>query len=193
MIKAIIFDCFGVLTTGTLDILCSLFPMHCDTIRGRIKTFDLGSWSLEQFAAVMADITGASQQDILGEILTARKISTRNKKLLSEITNLKNEYKIGLLSNIGERIFEVYFTPEERSNYFDSITLSYQEKIAKPDPRIYKLAAKRLGVGLDECVFVDDKESNVRAAEKLGMKGIVYRDFEYFMQQLNGILGSKNA
>ena len=47
--------------------------------------------------------------------------------------------------------------------------------MAKPEPEIYRRAAERIGLAPEACVFVDDAEVNVRAAEALGMRGVVYR------------------
>ena len=72
--------------------------------------------------------------------------------------------------------------------------LSFEVSLVKPDPEIYRLAAKRLGVRPEECVFVDDKTINVEAAESVGMKGIVYNDHADFMAELNKYIvgGNKN-
>jgi putative hydrolase of the HAD superfamily len=42
----------------------------------------------------------------------------------------------------------------------------------KPDPAIYELTLKRLGVGGEECVFVDDLEPNCETARALGMLAV---------------------
>jgi putative hydrolase of the HAD superfamily len=47
--------------------------------------------------------------------------------------------------------------------------------VAKPDAEIYRRAAERIGLAPEGCVFVDDADANVRAAETLGMRGILYR------------------
>jgi beta-phosphoglucomutase-like phosphatase (HAD superfamily) len=47
---------------------------------------------------------------------------------------------------------------------------SAEEGLAKPRPEIYRRAAARLGLPPEACVFVDDYEANVRAAEELGMR-----------------------
>jgi 2-haloacid dehalogenase len=56
----------------------------------------------------------------------------------------------------------------------DDVVVSGRERVAKPDPAIYRLAADRAGLPLPSLVFVDDKRVNVEAAEALGMRGIVY-------------------
>lgn len=48
--------------------------------------------------------------------------------------------------------------------------------VAKPDRRIYEIAAERAGVAPDRCLFVDDRQENVDAAVALGMTGVLYRD-----------------
>ncbi|MFD7068858.1 HAD family hydrolase [Streptomyces sp. NPDC059913] len=47
--------------------------------------------------------------------------------------------------------------------------------VAKPDRRIYEIAALRAGARPDRCLFVDDRSENVRAAAALGMTGLHYR------------------
>ncbi len=48
--------------------------------------------------------------------------------------------------------------------------------VAKPDRRIYEIAAERAGVGVNRCLFVDDRAENVEAAVALGMTGVHYRE-----------------
>ena len=47
--------------------------------------------------------------------------------------------------------------------------------VAKPDHRVYRIAAKRAGVAPEECAFVDDTEANVTASVALGMAGVHHR------------------
>jgi putative hydrolase of the HAD superfamily len=58
---------------------------------------------------------------------------------------------------------------------FDDIVCSAEVGCAKPEAEIYALASRRLGVPPAACVFVDDHEPNVRAAEAAGMRGVRYR------------------
>jgi putative hydrolase of the HAD superfamily len=52
---------------------------------------------------------------------------------------------------------------------------SAQVGVAKPDRRIYEIAAQRAGAAVQRCLFVDDRLENVRAATELGMTGVHYR------------------
>ncbi len=58
---------------------------------------------------------------------------------------------------------------------FDDLVISGEVGLRKPDPAIYRLAAERLGIAPEECVFIDDLERNVEVARDLGMIGIVHR------------------
>jgi putative hydrolase of the HAD superfamily len=80
--------------------------------------------------------------------------------------------RTGLLSNSWG--YGLY--PFDRlEQLFDDLVLSGQVGLRKPDPAIYRLAADRLGVALEACVFVDDLERNVEVATELGMVGVHHR------------------
>jgi 2-haloacid dehalogenase len=54
--------------------------------------------------------------------------------------------------------------------------VSGQEKVIKPDPRIFQVLFRRGGFLPAAAVFVDDNAANVQAARTLGMAGIHHRD-----------------
>ncbi|MFC1418424.1 HAD family hydrolase [Streptacidiphilus cavernicola] len=58
----------------------------------------------------------------------------------------------------------------------DAVVNSSRVGVAKPDPRIYRIAAAEAGVPPERCLFVDDNEANVEAARALGMTGVVHTD-----------------
>lgn len=45
-------------------------------------------------------------------------------------------------------------------------------KILKPDPRAYEGLLTELGLGAQECVFVDDQKRNIDGAERVGLKTV---------------------
>jgi 2-haloacid dehalogenase len=52
---------------------------------------------------------------------------------------------------------------------FQSIVVSGEEKLLKPDPAIYYLALDRFGLKPQEALFIDDRAINVEGAEAVGM------------------------
>ena len=59
------------------------------------------------------------------------------------------------------------------SRYVDWTFVSCRTGLRKPEPQAYLSAAKSLGVAPAQCVFIDDRQENVRPAEELGMRGIL--------------------
>jgi len=72
---------------------------------------------------------------------------------------------------------------------FDEILLSGELGVGKPDPRIYLLAADRLGLIPEQCVFVDDLRVNVRGAAQLGMVGVHHTDIAATRTELEALFG----
>jgi putative hydrolase of the HAD superfamily len=59
---------------------------------------------------------------------------------------------------------------------FDAVVISAEVGMRKPEERIFRHAAGLLGLDPAECVFIDDIEANVQAAEALGMTGVLHTD-----------------
>ncbi len=58
--------------------------------------------------------------------------------------------------------------------WFDEIVLSGEVELIKPDPRIFELLLEKTGHAAGECVFIDDSEKNIAAAQALGFQVIRY-------------------
>lgn len=93
--------------------------------------------------------------------------------------------RTGLLSNSWGR--EGY-AHERFDELFDDVVLSGGVGLRKPDPAIFALAAKRLNLPPRECVFVDDLDINVQAAEAAGMTGLQHRSAEETLPRLAELL-----
>ena len=61
---------------------------------------------------------------------------------------------------------------------FDGFFSSCYVGLRKPDPRIYKRAMTIAGVGPKECIYFEDRQMQVEAAQKLGMNAVKHTDFE---------------
>jgi putative hydrolase of the HAD superfamily len=91
------------------------------------------------------------------------------------IERLRPPYRTSVLSNADSTLMR-RLTDEHRIHHlFDDIICSADVGMAKPEPKIYTLAAQRLGLPPEACVFIDDLEVNVQAARGAGMHGICFR------------------
>ena len=87
----------------------------------------------------------------------------------------KNGYKIYLLSNTNEKIFE-YKDLIPALSFFDGIIASCDYHIIKPDEGIYKILFDKFDLNPEECFFIDDNKANTDAAEKLGMRSFCHKE-----------------
>ncbi len=60
-------------------------------------------------------------------------------------------------------------------NYFDGYVFSAQEKLMKPDRRIYERLIARYILNPEESIFIDDLKANTDAAKKLGMLAFTFK------------------
>jgi FMN phosphatase YigB (HAD superfamily) len=70
---------------------------------------------------------------------------------------------------------------------FDGVVVSGLERLVKPDPRIFRLFCERYGLSPESCVFIDDNEINVLAAQKFGMRAIQFTDPKALRKELIGM------
>jgi putative hydrolase of the HAD superfamily len=72
---------------------------------------------------------------------------------------------------------------------FDCVVISSEVGMRKPDERIFEHALGLLGLRPDECVFIDDIEHNIRAAEAMGMIGLHHTEVTATVGRLEELLG----
>ena len=71
---------------------------------------------------------------------------------------------------------------------FDTVVVSAEVGMIKPNLDIFEITAQKMSVKPSECVFTDDSEVYCEAARSSGMRGIHYQDFGQFKSELEQIL-----
>ena len=188
MIKAIIFDCFGVLTEdGWLAFLRQHFPEGSEAREEALSLnhqVDAGLIGYEDHLEEVARLSGETKQAVRGALET----TVPNEQLLRFIaTDLKPHYKIGLLSNVSGDWLQRLFTDEQIA-LFDATALSYELGVTKPHPRAYQTIVQRLGIEPQEAIFTDDQERYVTGAKEQGIHGIVFQNTAQFTRDLSETL-----
>jgi|AntRauTorckE6833_2_1112554.scaffolds.fasta_scaffold00532_16 FMN phosphatase YigB (HAD superfamily) len=182
MIRAIVFDCFGVLATGTWSAFLDTLPPDLDrkALHDLNRAHDAGILSHSEFDNQIVALTGSHPQRIESVGLTD---VHKNVRLLNYIRHeLRPQYKTGILSNISsDWITDTLLTPDEQT-LFDAMIFSYQVGHAKPDPEIFQLTAERLDISAQDILFIDDIPANVSAAQDCGMQAVAYSDFHSLHQ-----------
>lgn len=77
---------------------------------------------------------------------------------------------------------------EKFEDAFDQMFISAEVGVMKPKAKIFQVALEQFGVSPNEAVFVDDVYDNIRGCEKVGMKGVHFRDPETALRQLQKLL-----
>ena len=62
-----------------------------------------------------------------------------------------------------------------------------EEKIGKPDLRIYQILLERYGLKAEECVFIDDRQGNIDAGKQVGIRGILFKNCEQAREEFEQI------
>ncbi len=88
--------------------------------------------------------------------------------------------KIAVLSNMPRELGEDMKTRFDWLREFDHVTLSYEVRSVKPEPEIYQDVIGGLGLPAKETLFLDDRIENVRGAEAVGMRAVLFESPETF-------------
>ncbi len=199
-LKAVIFDFGGVLVRthdqrlrASWEQRLGLVPGGASTIvfdgeRGRavqhgwITDADHWRWIGQQLAVDDATLVQFRADFFRNDLLDL--------DLIAYIDRLRAAgYHLGLLSNAGDNARHIFTEVYPVLPHFDSVTISAEEGVMKPDPRIFHVALARAGVQPHEAVFVDDVAENVEGARAVGMSGVHFRDPAATLSELAALTG----
>ncbi|GAB4467247.1 MAG: HAD-IA family hydrolase [Anaerolineales bacterium] len=107
--------------------------------------------------------------------------------LLNFLRSIKAKVRTGLISNAWSGLRR-YIEREKFDDAFHHLVISAEVGVAKPDPKIYRLALEQAQVRANEAVFVDDFIENIEACQKIGMKGIHFTDPASAIEQVSAML-----
>ncbi len=105
------------------------------------------------------------------------------------IKRLRANYNTALVSNQPPDAYDNLRRKFNLDGMFDYQVISFHARAEKPDPKFYQLLLTKTGRKASDVIFIDDDETNVMAARKLGLKGIVFKSLPQLKEalQANGI------
>jgi len=194
-IKAIVFDFGGVLIGWDPRQLYSrYFPEQPQAMEDFLAEVSFMEWNAQQdkgrpFTEAVALLSKefphrahliSAYQEHWEESLTG--IIEGTVELLRALK--EKGYPLYGLSNWAEETFSIVRHKFEFLNLFDEIILSGEVKLIKPDPEIYELCLQKIGKPADQCLFIDDSETNIIAAQKLGFDTVQFISPEHLKTEL---------
>lgn len=94
----------------------------------------------------------------------------------------KKGIKIYILSNAGKN--QPYYIRKFPYSHFDGKCVSAYYGVGKPNKELYEICLKKFNLKAEECVFTDDMQANVDAANKLGIKAYLFKNTEKLKKDL---------
>ena len=196
-IQAVFFDFGGVIQRteyqAPRQYLAQRFSMEYDDIDNIVfntptaKQATVGAISVQKHWEALAkrlkvnkeQITGVENEFFAGDVI--------DHSIVEYLRSLRPRFKTGLISNAWSDMRE-YLVRKKLDAIFDTLTISAEVGVAKPEAKIYHLALEQAQVQPEAAVFVDDVLANIEACEALGMKGILFKDPQEAMEQLKKLL-----
>jgi putative hydrolase of the HAD superfamily len=202
VIRLVVFDIGGVLER--VDDMSWLLPwgraagLAEDEIESRLSMFELddkiatGQLSEAEFRAAYAEVLGLDETgaDEFMRTLWDWYCGELDQQMFDFAASLRPAYTTAILSNSADGARR-----EEQARYgfeqlVDDVIYSHEVGLAKPDHRIYALTCERLGVAVDEVVFVDDTAIVVDSAAAFGWHTVLHEgDTARTIRTVRSILG----
>ena len=92
------------------------------------------------------------------------------------IKPLKKRYKLYGLTNWSAETLPIAMEKYSFFKDLDGIVVSGDEKIVKPDPKIYEILLSRYNLDAESSLFIDDNADNIETAKKMGFKTVHFKD-----------------
>jgi putative hydrolase of the HAD superfamily len=183
-IKYIVFDFGGVITkkqnNRMINKMCQILNIPVKKFsllytKGRMD-YDSGLIDAKTYWAKIIKVIGRKVE--LKEIDKLIEFDIKswldiNEETVKYIQHIKSKTNVALLSNMS------FDTLEKLNNlhwmdYLEPKILSCEEKVSKPDYRIYDICLKKLGIEPHYVLFIDDSKANVDAAQKMGINAFKF-------------------
>jgi putative hydrolase of the HAD superfamily len=195
--RGLLVDWGGVLTSNVFDTFrsfCELEGLEPDTIRERFRrdrecrellvALETGEIDEPEFEPPFAAKLGVEANGLIDRIFAGGR---PDEEMLAAVESARQfGVRTGLISNSwGTRRYD----RELLARLFDGVVISAEVRMRKPTPEIYALAAERVGVEPQACVFVDDLPFNLDPAAELGMAVVHHTSAQETISELERLLG----
>ncbi|KAA0234765.1 MAG: Alpha-D-glucose 1-phosphate phosphatase YihX [Acidimicrobiales bacterium] len=206
VIKAVLFDFGGVLTTSPFEAMAS-YEIEHGLPAGFIRSVnatngDANAWaklergevSIEEFSDLFAEESASLGYEVPGEAVLACFSSGRLRPAMLEASRrCARVLKTGLLTNNFSAASDALPAAAREFGpvleHFDVVLESSRVGVRKPEVRFYELACEQLAIEPSEAVFLDDLGVNLKPARSMGMATIKVVDPAEAIAELEQVVG----
>ena len=150
-----------------------------------LRALEMGKSSEEEFEAEFGRLLGLENPGGLIDSMFAGM-----KPESAMVAAVKKIRESGLMTGLVSNSWSTaHYDRKLLADLFDDVVISAEVKLHKPQLEIYRLAAERLDVKPEGCIFVDDLRENCEGAEAVGMMAIRFRDPEQTIARLSELTG----
>jgi epoxide hydrolase-like predicted phosphatase len=195
---AVLFDFGGVLTTSVWDsfaAFCRSEGLEPDAVKNLFRTdpdaladlraLEIGTLSESEFETTFGRRLGLEKPVGLIDSMFAGM-----KPLEPMVAAVRAIRQGGLLTGLISNSWSTaHYDRALLAELFDVVVISADVGLHKPQPEIYRLAAERLEVPRERCIFVDDLRENCEGAEAVGMTAVRHRDAPATIARLTELTG----
>lgn len=119
--------------------------------------------------SISAEELLAEKRQVFRELIKTQLVSQPGlNELLTALS--ENNYKIAIASSSSLEDIKAIIKGINISSMLDDFASAQEVEHGKPSPDVYLLAAKKLGVGSNECLVLEDAPVGVQAGKAAGMK-----------------------
>lgn len=195
MVKNIIFDCSGtVVRFIAKDVLADTLgdKERAAKIHSTIYNspewdqYGLGNMTFEQMKERVYPLLDEADRPIADEWLKSRGVNYTVMEGMPELikTLKQNGYKLYILSNYPD-YFDILWNKFDIFRMFDGRCISFKHHASKGgDGALFGVILDKYALKADECILVDDVESNSVNSAKYGIKGFVFESTDTLILQL---------
>lgn len=200
-IKAIIFDWGGVCCKegepfASLDLQYTL-NMNPDQIAENAREiyngYYVGKYGRDSFWQAIIRHFGLKENEKINPIVLSNAYLSSYEiylEIFDVIKKLRSKYKVGLLSNLTPEMRDHVRVKHKLADYFESEVYSCDSEVEsmKPESKSYEIILKKLNALPQESLFIDNSSKNIKAAEELGFKTILFQDVQRFLAEIYPLL-----
>jgi FMN phosphatase YigB (HAD superfamily) len=198
-IKLVIFDVYGVLLYGgypdTCKLLAEKYNRDWKELYNVIYKFYFNKAAMREISQKEAWQKSIKDLQIPISVEDIKKIHygliSYNKNIFNFINKIKNNYKILLLSkNTREQFsYMVSHIPIIKKTFGKNMINTWEYNLPKASEETVSLVCKRFKIRPEEIVYIDDQEENLERAKAMGVKTILYKNFDQFEKAIKIVLG----